>query len=187
MSGTRHEKIAIAVVSYVIGFTTAFIAFGVNKIDSNSKEGMYVEQATHKGELNAVEKTVITDVNQNDEGLFAVTSWYERLLAANRQSANVIAGAVAPGFYYNVVGAQASKNGQYIYYCEQLSKEAATCDPYVYELESDVLYPVKKNGVLVRPDVSKHVSSWTNEDRLLLNGSISLDASSPWNLREGQE
>ena len=32
LEGHRHEKVVLIITSYVIGFTTAFIAFGINQL-----------------------------------------------------------------------------------------------------------------------------------------------------------
>lgn len=183
MEGTRHEKIALAVVSYIIGFTTAFIAFGVNKIDESSVESAVVfknpviEKVTQ-------EPNVINGVALKEDGLFAKTALFERMLSAKQtgQSASLIAASGTSGFYFNILDAQVSLNGKFVYFCEQLTEEAESCDPYVYDLASDSLHRVKVNGEKVTLPLTPHSTIWTSENLIDLSTAISSDAQSPWNL-----
>lgn len=183
MEGTRHEKVALVAIAYLIGFITAFIAFGVNKIHTGS-ETLVIRHDTSNAEIQTEAHNAITSVGLDEEGLFAVTSQRERLLSADRDilNASVISSTGEPGFYYSIIDAEASRNGQFAYFCEQLLEEAAECDPYVYELATDMLHPVRMDGELFKPNSNEHTSLWTEDSLLMLNGAVSSDPAQPWNL-----
>jgi hypothetical protein len=183
MEGTRHEKIALIVIAYVIGFTSAFIAFGVNKINSettiiqvDNAQAMQIDSSdTHHSGLS---------VGIGEEGLFVITKDKERILSANKNllEASVIASGPTPGFFYNIIEAEASRDGNFVYFCEQLMEEDPHCDPYVYSVVNDVLYRVLFEGEEIKPLILSHDSTWTDESTLTLNGAVSQTPEEPWKL-----
>jgi hypothetical protein len=183
MEGTRHEKIALIVISYVIGFTSAFIAFGVNKIDSGERfipiedvQAMNSDVSdTHHSELS---------VGVGEEGLFVITKDKERILSANKNllEASVISSEPISGFFYNIIEAEASRDGNFVYFCEQLMEEDAHCDPYVYSVLDDTLYRVTFEDEKIQPLILAHDSTWTDESTLILNSAVSVDPGQPWKL-----
>jgi hypothetical protein len=188
MEGTRHEKALIIVSAYVIGFITAFIAFGISKTATQNEEYVSFDLKTSQAEESAQVHDAIS-VNVGSDGLYLVTGERERLLSANRNalSASVQLAAAEPGFFYQIVDAEASRDGSYVYYCEQLTEEAANCDPYVYVIADDTLYRVKSDGQLLYPISSSHESMWSGESTLIVNGFVALDAERPWELSTVEE
>lgn len=185
MEGTRHEKVALIIASYLIGFTTAFIAFGVNKLANTE---VIVQdnpaQTLNTATVNTPElENSITSVGFGEDGLFAVTAGYERLLSADKKtlSANVSDSVKnTPGFYYNIVDAEASRNGQFVYFCEQVSEDSESCNPYVYSLADDSLYAVKVDGEAYASTIADHKSAWLENNSLKLNDMVSVDGTTPW-------
>jgi hypothetical protein len=188
MEGTRHEKALIIISAYVIGFITAFIAFGINKTASENEELVSFNLENAQAEQTLPEHNAIS-VNVGADGLYLVTGERERLLSANRNalSANVQLSAAEPGFFYQIVDAEASRDGKYVYYCEQLTEEAANCDPYVYVIADDSLHRVKSDGQLLYPISASHESMWAGDSTLMVNGFVALDADKPWELSTVEE
>lgn len=186
MEGTRHEKTAIMLAAYVIGFTTAFIAFGINRLSDPANMQIETTQSTslyteEKGaDANAEE---ITNIGFNKDGLFAITSGYERLLSADKSvlGANISNSVQdTPGFYYSIVDAEASRNGKFVYFCEQISADADNCDPYVYSLQDDSVHPIKLDGEAYKALIAEHESAWSESNHLVLNKMTSVDNITPW-------
>lgn len=182
MEGTRHEKIAIIIAAYIIGFTTAFIAFGVNQ-PKNPIEPLQVTARNQQVDTKeSLASNVITSVGYSNEGLFAVTAGYERLLSAKASTlgASAIASGGTSGYYFKIIDAEASRDGRFVYFCEQLTQDSKTCDPYVYAIEDDSLHPVKADDVKYQSPVATHESAWSDANELVLNGMISSEKDSPW-------
>ena len=160
MEGTRHERVALVVAAYVIGFITAFIAFGIG---GQKDVEMKNKQA---GIHNAAAQTIVSEQNPvsvgiGEDGLFVITDTGERMLSASQQSLNasLISSAGVPGMYYSIIDAEASHNGVHVYFCEQLTADSETCDPYVYSLQTDLIYPVKIDGEKYRAPITTHKST----------------------------
>lgn len=185
MEGTRHEKAVMVIVSYVLGFTTAFIAFGVNEMYGGNISGVQIDSSS----LQIFGDNTISDsrvkVGFTEEGLFAVTKHYNRLLSANKNvlSASAISSVDASGFHYSISDAKASDDGQFIYFCEQVSKDSEDCYPYVYSLIQDAVHPVRVNGKLLEMSVLNTESSWSGNSYLTLTTFSSINADEPWMLQ----
>ena len=179
MEGTRHEKIAIIIASYVIGFTTAFIAFGINQPDSRMQVQI---QGGQNNSAQQVSDNDITSVGYGNDGLFVITSGYERLLSAKASTlgASAISSKGTSGYYYKIVDAEASRDGRFVYFCEQLTQDAETCDPYVYAVEDDSLHMVKADGSAYKSPVATHESAWSDDNDLVLNSMSSAVKDTPW-------
>lgn len=188
LEGNRHEKVAIIITSYVIGFTTAFIAFGLNQLILSNQiinEPLAVVQPKQMNDTDAQvvdNRGKILSVSIGDDGLYAVTEAQSIFLSANKNAlgSTVIGSADTPGFHFAVLNAEVSPDGNYVYFCEQLSQSNTTCDPYVYALSDGALHVVKVNGVKLTPEILTHNSSWSGSNTLTVNGNVSTDQQKPW-------
>lgn len=180
MEGTRHEKVALIIAAYIIGFTTAFIAFGLFKSGTFEQTTFVPVQVTR---ANVGDLSFKTNVGLEEDGLYAVTSNYDRILSADKRAltASAISSLVdGSGYHYRIIDAEASRNAKFVYYCEQLSAEAPTCDAFVYDLEKDVVHPVTINGEVASYPVDEHNSYWLGGSTLHVNGATSADGNKPW-------
>lgn len=185
MEGTRHEKIFIVIASYVIGFTTAFIAFGLSQLnESHSNKVSYTPPTVSK------QVSVLSPVTLgfSEVGLYVLNSGYQQLLTAKRSSlsANALASEEVPGFYYEIMSAESSPDGKYVYYCEQLSAEAEYCDSYVYSIAEDSLYPITVTGEIYKSPVATHASYWSENGFLSVDGFVSAESENPWSLLKSE-
>ena len=108
MEGTRHEKIIIAIAAYVIGFSTAFIAFGVNQVNKTAPSDFsnaYISPVSAQTPVHHMETTV----SLAEEGLFAISQERKRILSANRNylEANVVEALGETGLHYAIIDAEA--------------------------------------------------------------------------------
>lgn len=181
MIETRHEKISIALAGYVIGFTTAFIAFGVTN--------MHHEDNMHEWKIkyNApVQKTLsykkvqenINEILLDDSGLYVNVGGYKRVLSAKVSSlaTSVVQSTATPGFFTAIHKQQVSPDGWFAFYCEQLTSNSKTCDPYVYSLFNDTIYKANIGATQIK-DLNV---SWLTNNKLTINGVTSITESQPW-------
>lgn len=183
MENSRHERAIIVAASYVIGFTSAYIAFGVAATDYQHKITLPPTQPQTETTVAEEERTVL---RLEETGLVAVTEDLERLLSAHRSSplaANVVGATPEPGMAHSLVEAELSRDGAYVYFCEALTADAQTCDPYVYDVAADTLHPVRVNGTDYYPQIDEHRSSWTPSGYLTVNQFRSISPGMPWLLK----
>lgn len=179
VEGTRHERVVLIVLAYVIGFITAFIAYNFTpQTDINTQSSLHVSEK-ETGQTPQFAFNVVFE----DDGLYAVTNTYRRIISANKNvlsaaaQANIAEGS---GYHYKIVDAEASRNGKYIYYCEQLSESSSTCDPYVYNLETDTVHHVTDEGRHLTFPINDHQSQWLEGSILVVNNEASADFQKPW-------
>ncbi len=185
MEGNRHEKIAIVLCGYIIGFTTAFIGFGVNNLNQEIvSEVAYVPVPHAQNVQEITEQPVITGVSFGDDGLYASTPTGSFLLSVKKSTlgASLLASAETSGYHYAIVDAEVSRDGKFAYFCEQLSEQSKTCDGYVYSIDEDMLHKVTLGESVYAPTVDQHVSSWSEEGLLTVSGNNSLNSTEPWSL-----
>ena len=181
MEGTRHEKIIIAIAAYVIGFSTAFIAFGVNQVNKTAPSDFsnaYISPVSAQTPVHHMETTV----SLAEEGLFAISQERKRILSANRNylEANVVEALGETGLHYAIIDAEVSPNGKFIYFCEQLTSLDDTCGAFVYSVGADTIYEVSLDSERFRPIVADHESVWNEGNLLLTEGAVSVNADVPW-------
>jgi hypothetical protein len=199
MEGSRHEKVAIVITSYLIGFATAFILFTstgnissvdtyVPSIDANTAS---VINATPAPMVQAVETSVENSIEVRDDvslvtysnGLLEVRrADGDRLLSFNPETSliNVDLATLPQGYHYGDVSYAVDEAGEYVFFCEKLTVDAETCSGYVYDLKADQIYPVSKDGSLV-PITLKSASEtiWTALG-LKIGSHYSLSLTTPW-------
>jgi hypothetical protein len=186
--GTRHERAALVVIAYVIGFITAFIAYGLSQ-KPHSNDVSSVPAWSTPRTVSLSNQASVAHVAFEQDGLYAVTSEADRILTADKKAFTEDALAriqEGRGYHYRVIDAETSRNGKFVYFCEQLSAENSDCDPYVYVFETDVLHSVRHNNVRVTYPVANHSSYWTDGSYLVIGQAISADPTRPWELIDGQ-
>ena len=129
----RHERAIVLVLAYVIGFTTAFIAFGVAS-DSATTGVAYNAASTQNAAavMTAVPKPLITtdDVGLDDRGLYVVRDG-EEYFASLRLPTDV---EPKTGYHVSVDYLSLSNDGRLLYYCAQESFDQEGCTEFVYEV-----------------------------------------------------
>lgn len=174
----KHEQAILVALAYVIGFTTAFIAFSIN--DSNGYSS--VSKSYNQNNKNLVSKAHAEPTVQaliNDEGLFALKDGAQRILSAQ------VSGAVVEntgGYHKKIVATSVSPDGRFIYYCAQVS-DSEECMNFVYVLSEDKVYSVKDESKLaVTPFTAAKEAFWSENGTLNLAGMTSQNSESPWQL-----
>lgn len=183
----RHEKIILVALSYVIGFTTAYIAFGITP------------DITHKayrtGEVvkaNSVRTTAPSNTAEpsdtpsstrivfKDDGMFVQTPEGEKVVSAKLRP-NVLEG---PGFHVAIPQYAVSPDGEYVYYCEQQTPETDECHNYLYVVDEHTVRPLSLNGSRLTSSVIQSEFSWQPDGTARYNGYTSRSPQQPWELVE---
>lgn len=188
MENTRHERAIIMVATYTIGFVSAYIAFGVGldqnslAVDTTALSPSSLDQAIKHAGIHEAAATIVAD----KEGLSLSTRDGDKLLSVSKQilkEEGMDVSKPTPGIFEVIIDAELSRDSRFAYFCEQLQEGDQTCNPYVYSVEQDVLFPLKLNGDAFRPDIVTYKATWTEDGLLNVNGHISVSSETPWVLK----
>lgn len=180
----KHENIFIVAVSYIIGFITAYIAFGVNHSDYqepleqkqvNIEKSESVEMKK-KPQQQASQKMIGVETQIKSDGLYALIGDDERILSAQ------VISATTPGYHYAIPKTEVSPDGKFIFYCAQASADNNSCANFIYEIDKDLVYLIKdskKEQVMTQIDMVEK-STWSIDGLLVLPSHKSANADKPW-------
>lgn len=172
----KHENVIIVVLTYIIGFNTAFIAFGLEVNLYSAKDSL---SAANNYQQASLANVASTKVVEREDGLYVVTDKGERILSAEVDESR----AGQEGFHNTIVTAQVSPNGELIHYCAQAKAEDNFCFNYVYELKSDSIYRVQTGtGEHVASLTRASGDSWSGSRSLMIEGMVSVNDETPWRL-----
>lgn len=171
----KHEQALLVALAYVIGFTTAFIAFALNVEDYRADKSPRTPKETRVQRAAASQPVQVVD---REEGLFMVKDGRERILSAKATQGNS-----GDGFHDIVAHASVSPGGGYIHYCAEVSLSPGSCRHFVYSVAEDIVYKVKDQGVPLATANSEAASAaWTADEALGFGGRLA-DHRSGWHLR----
>ncbi len=173
-----NERAIIVALSYVIGFVTAFIAFGI------SQQTPHYSQ--HYSDANASKFSNVVDVEmaassfqafKNETGLFVAVDGDERIITAKLEGKEG-----EPGFHFDVPYYEVSPDMQYIHYCEQMSEIPTECTSFVYVVDQHVVYPADFDGSGIVSSILDMHTHWLDDGRLEIGPFVSASAEKPWML-----
>ncbi|MDA8596719.1 hypothetical protein N9L26_00075 [Candidatus Pacebacteria bacterium] len=182
----RNERVFIVVLSYIIGFTTAFIGFALTKSSDykdhhHDKDHMHSHNKRHSAKADYDSTTTSNrsvEVVFDEAGMYAVVG-EERVIVSGMLSDVVEPG---PGFHVDVPFYSVSPSGNYVYYCEQQTQEAEDCSYYMYLIDEHVIKPLKLNGENLSSVVAQSGFEWTEQEELTAPGYRSTSSATPWQL-----
>lgn len=167
MDGTRNERVAILITSYVIGFITAYIAFGVVQLD---KAVQIVEipssQVASVITSQKYSSPSATYIAMDNEGLVVIQNNQRTLLSVTDTIDSEL--SFTDGVHYAISDYKLSPDKTYIYFCEVPSAESDSCRPYTYSVENEEMYPVLVNGERVAFSASDQGVSWSSNNVLIV-------------------
>jgi len=190
MTGTRHERVALVTLAYVVGFTSAFIAFGVSNI--NEARVVYQNVDLVESEIDteySVDNTMGSVMGatavlaQYEGGMLTATvgeqryvlSIDEEIIPAEERVAFAEQGLhVVPPPYV------VSPSGKFIYFCEQSGEGTGECQAFVFDVESNVINFVTAAGEKLSVTNELAAAAVWQGDVLNLGGEVSLDTTTPW-------
>ena len=200
IEGTKHEKVVIIVLSYVMGFTAGFICYGIGMRHTEAPVQPAVQMVAEVPdepveELGAVSEPIednevvreMPTINPGD-----VTATYEngRLEAQvgtdtyllSMKSSNLKGAALEAfenqGIHTDIPAYAVSLDGKYVYFCEQSTAEA-TCKSFVFDVTKNLISYVTLDGEkLVTSDTVAKAATW-DENGLTIGGNSSADPKNP--------
>lgn len=157
MEGSRHERVAIVATAYVIGFITAFIAFGINQFENNV-EFVYVPTNGTAAVADAVGVPKVGTTALTENGLVYIAGSDETLLSAH---AGVGETELSDGVYTAMVQHEVSPDGAFVYFCEVPVDGAESCKPFIYSVAKKVVYPLTAQGDRIALNTTKQNLMWS--------------------------
>ena len=126
----RHERAIIVTLAYIIGFTSAFIAYGIHPNTDPQPTNSEVQNVA--GIATAIPERLITqdDVILDSRGLFVIRDGEEYPVSAYLRS-GVEPG---PGYHVSIDSISLTNNGRRLYYCAQETIEEVGCTGYIYDV-----------------------------------------------------
>lgn len=143
--GSRHERVVGVLSAYIIGFTTAFIAFGVSEMSPTVKFVEVPTQASTAAVINAVAEPEATvpaalAVGVTEEGLEVVRDGVPTLVSA------YVGDGGEDGMHHSIYEYILSPEQDALYFCEVPTASAEACKPFVMDLMTDIVYPLTAAG-----------------------------------------
>lgn len=164
-----HTHAILVALAYLIGFITAYIAFGLSQTGYHKSKPMVKDQHYGASAYSSV-KAVTTD-----EGLFMSSQDQERIISAKSEGE-----VLKLGYHRNIVAVSVSMDGEYIYYCAEMNEEGS-CHHFVYVKADDMVYSVVKDGQpLVTDNGFSQNVMWRKSNALQIGNLLSSDTTKPW-------
>lgn len=172
----KHEQIIVVCLAYIIGFTTAYIAFALSGKTSGDR-AYYAALQERGGAGQAAVGSSRVNAMMTAEGLLVVKDGQERPLSAKIPAD---AEASADGFHYDDVAVMVSPDGQYVHYCAVISHDD-TCSHLMYSVAEDKVYRMYDGaGPLVSSIAEAGAGQWLPDGRFAIGSKASADAAAPW-------
>lgn len=170
----NHESALLVVLSYVIGFTTAFIMFTMSSEKYDQPDSYALDNANVTEEVSASK----IELMETSEGLFVKKVGQERIISAFTDAT-----VAEPGFHTDIVVSSISPDGQYVHYCAVMTADAEVCQSFVYSVSEDAVYMVKNADEHVESSISEVAQiSWSDESTLVFGDQVA-NQSSRWVIR----
>lgn len=176
----NHQQALLVVLSYIIGFITAFIMFGLGDSGKVVVE-KYSEQGP-RGPYSIIEPKPRLLI-ENEEGLFIEVDGEQQIISAQTDSE-----IAEMGFHISVIRSVMSPSLKYAYFCAQMVKDLDECQNFVYSVAEHKTYPVKDiNGNIYSSNVGAllvGLGSWAPKEDVLYIGGQRTRADLKWELEK---
>jgi hypothetical protein len=198
MNGSRHEKAAITAVSYVIGFTAAYILFG--NFTSTSTPAIFIKDSGNAAAVITAapaEEEVVQEVAPA-EPAFEVTYQEGKLEVTNNDEVKLLShnpeitkfgsiDSTSQGTHSGDLAFTVSKDNKFVFFCEQGDIEADICAGYVYDVDEDKIYPVTKSGTAAKISISSAKDAIFTAVGLKIGSNYSANPKAPWVMISGED
>ena len=203
IEGTKHEKVVIIVLAYVIGFTAGFICFGVAQSMRHTRtdNGMMpvvaeaapiapvvadtnnetpTPESVIKPASPAAPKAVALAVTYAGGKLQATVGDAVYLLSMKSSGLDsaVQSAFKNQGLHANIPYFAASPDNKYVYFCEQQAA-ADSCNSFIFDVGKNVIEYVTIDGKKFTSTASAAKTATWSEKGLSIDGKTSADASAP--------
>ncbi|MFM2423796.1 MAG: hypothetical protein RLZZ70_183 [Candidatus Parcubacteria bacterium] len=201
LEGTKHEKAVLVVITYIIGFTSGFIAFGVGNSFADKQHSMDayvpVTQLPPADEytpptsnppamddepmIDAATTTTTDIVSYVDGKLYAQVGEEQFVLSISNSvmTGDNVEGFSTQGIHEELPAYAASADNAFIYFCEQQSSDES-CTHFVFDTKANVIQFVNVDGEkLVTPNDVAKSAAWSPAG-LQIGEYTSATADTPW-------
>jgi hypothetical protein len=195
LEGTKNEKAVIALIAYIIGLTTGFIAFSMTE-KSVEKVIFYPTVATSQSTVDTVAVPVTADPTQNSstptveykDGYLMVFSG-EQQLVLSAHTDTLTDGVpdilLKQGHHTIEPVFSVSEDGRFVHFCEQ-HIDTTGCVHFVYDSqEVAIRYAEVEREKLITP-LTMAASAYWAADGLHIGSYRSETAVTPWKLTVDQ-
>jgi len=157
MNGIRHEQAVLVVMAYIVGFVTAFIAFGISESNkalplTNYKTDNHISanQVAEAADADVVEVTHSDNKVSYEDGMLQVHNVYDNPIVLSVDVSLMPELAEDPqfsdqGVHQSLTQYGVSQDGNYVYFCEQMV-QPDTCRSFVYDITEDLITPLTFSG-----------------------------------------
>ncbi len=168
MEGTRNERATIVLVAYIIGFTTAFIAFGLTQLEESVKF-VYVQPTSQAAAVVSATEVASPFITLTESGLVYKNGEKSQLI-----SVYDVTESGKDGFHQSIFESQLSADGVLVYFCEIPTMSATACKPFVYNSVENMTYPITVRGERIALPLTPATLVWelgqlTQVDELLID------------------
>ena len=176
----KHERAIAVALSYVIGFTTAYIAYAIIIETTPVQQTLTVANTTQSQAASLADITTLAVtgsqgvVVETEEGIEVTRGDETRLIAVKRSFVPEF-GAEA---YDELIKANSSHDGLFTFYC--VTNNSVECEAYIYSWEQNGIYPVKVDGERASFLANELNIAWSSDNRLQFNTAVSVSAETPW-------
>lgn len=183
----QHERAAVMALTFCIGFTTAFIAYGVPQVSApvpvafapaTQPAAIIIAESPESVPAPAPSAAVATaqpGVALDKEGLWFLRNG-ERLLV----SPSIASAPTIPEAHVDVHQAVARADGAYLFFCAETAAAAGVCEPRVFDSTNFGVHRIQSQGQTGTLDPAQLEVSWQSDGRLAINGFVSSSAVQPW-------
>lgn len=198
MEGTRHERAAIVTASYIIGFITAFM-FAAQATDLVADPFTSLPTSNTASVVSAVPATVAEtpagepasangELTYEDGQLIYTASDGEHLLSFNPETSDLLVDTeeLTQGYHVGSLSYKASKDNQFVFFCEQQSTSDDTCLGYVYDTNADRIFRVTSAGEPLLIEFTKGPEATWTAVGLKIGSYYSVNTSAPWIMANGE-
>lgn len=174
----NHQQALLVVLSYIIGFITAFIMFGLG--DSGK---VVVEKYSEQGprgpySVIAPKPRLLTE---NEEGLFVEVDGEQQIISAQTDSDKA-----ELGFHVSIIHSVMSPSLKYAYYCAQMETDSDECQNFIYSVDEHKIYPIKNSTGDVSTNSTDGIfmGTWSSYEDVLYIGGQRTRADLRWELEK---
>jgi hypothetical protein len=191
MEGTRHERAALVLASYVIGFITAFILYA--NVTSNNPSSFISAPTTGVNAAsvanavkpaNVLRITVVNPiaVTYTNGRLEVVRGEDTNLLSFNPEVAGIAVDTTLlnQGFHFGEIKHKVSPDNSFVFFCERQDVTSTSCLGFVYDVTAGTIYPVVKNGAPVLISATSLATAELSNNGLTIGSNYSANRSAPW-------
>ena len=191
IEGTKHEKVVIIVLAYILGFTASFISFGLTRAPSSQPKEVVIEQPATVVEsapepVVAEPESLMEEPSEIEMGPLNVTYTNGKLqatiagetyLLSMKQSDPSLTEA-GQGTHVDIPKFLVSPDSSFVYFCEQQTIESI-CTNFVFDVTKNIIRFVTLDGTKFSTSVeAANAADWST-DGLTLDGAYSSDPAEP--------